>query len=176
MKKTIMLTALIFTFFSCKTTKTAGNQSEKEQEMLLGKISKSDLQKAPYAEWFNMGEESYTAKKEEISALKNHDQNYEIKIFMGTWCDDSKEQVPHFYKILKQINFDLKKTTLIGVDKRKNTPDHLEKGMNITHVPTFIFYKNGKEVNRIVETPAISLENDMLKIISGESYKHNYQD
>jgi thiol-disulfide isomerase/thioredoxin len=159
-----------------KTMATIGEPIEETREiMLTGKITKSDLQKSPYNTWFNPNEESYIAKDSDLSAIKTQNQNYEIKIFMGTWCGDSKEYVPHFYKILNQTNFDLNKVTLIAVDRSKTTPDHLEKDMNITHVPTFIFYKDGKEVHRIVESPAISLENDMLKIISGEPYKHNYE-
>lgn len=191
MKKIIAL-SLVLAVFGCKTKQaqtpvtetiveevkqqTPMQQEEKTQEiMLIGKINKSDLQKNPYGIWFNTGEDGYSTKNEELSALKSYEQNYNIKIFMGTWCGDSKEQVPHFYKILKQMNFDLNKVTLIAVDKTKTTPDHLEKDLNITHVPTFIFYKNGKEIHRIVESPAVSLENDMLKIISDEPYKHVYE-
>jgi hypothetical protein len=50
----------------------------------------------------------------------------------------------------------------------------LEDGFDITNVPTFIFYRNGKEINRIVESPVISLEKDMLSILAGEVYKHTY--
>jgi thiol-disulfide isomerase/thioredoxin len=191
MRKIIAL-SLVLAVFGCKTKQveipvtetiveeakqeTPVQQEEKIQEiMLVGKINKSDLQKNPYGIWFNAGEESYSAKNEDLSALKKREQDYDVKIFMGTWCGDSKEQVPHFYKILKQMNFDLNKVTLIAVDRTKTTPDHLEKDMDITHVPTFIFYKKGKEAHRIVETPAVSLENDMLKIISGAPYKHVYE-
>jgi thiol-disulfide isomerase/thioredoxin len=190
MKKLIAL-SLVLVMLGCKTkqvqesaainvsneevNKTVAEDKKPEEIMLAGKITKSDLQKDQYAEWFNVGEENYIPKNEDLSALKNHEQNYEIKIFMGTWCGDSKEQVPHFYKILKQINFDLSKTTLIAVDRTKTTPDHLEKDLSITNVPTFIFYKNGKEIHRIVEAPVVSLENDMLKIISGQPYKHIYE-
>jgi len=51
----------------------------------------------------------------------------------------------------------------------------LEKDLNITNIPTFIFYKNGKEMHRIVESPMESLEKDMLKIITGQPYKHAYE-
>lgn len=190
MRKLIAL-SLVLGMLGCKTkqaqesvgnnasneevNKSVAETAKSEEIMLIGQISKSELQKDQYAEWFNAGEENYIPKNEALSALKSHEQNYEIKIFMGTWCGDSKEQVPHFYKILKQINFDLRKTTLIAVDKKKNTPDHLEKDLNINYVPTFIFYKNGKEIHRIVETPVVSLESDMLKIISGQPYKHIYE-
>ena len=51
----------------------------------------------------------------------------------------------------------------------------LEEGLDIQRTPTFIFFKNGVEIGRIVETPRDSLENDILKIVSGQEYKHSYQ-
>jgi thiol-disulfide isomerase/thioredoxin len=145
------------------------------ENMLIGKKSMSDLQKPPFNTWFTPGFENYTPNSETITALKNATDDVQIKIFMGTWCEDSQNQVPRFYQILKQINFDENKVTLITVDRNKTTTDHLEAGLNITNVPTFIFYKNEKEINRIVELPKESLEKDLLKIFSGQPYKHSYE-
>jgi thiol-disulfide isomerase/thioredoxin len=151
-------------------------QGEKSAEpVLLGLKTKSDLETTPYATWFKPGEESYKTNTSTITLLRNAPQDYEISIFMGTWCDDSKAQVPHFYKILNEIDFDLSKVKLITMDREKKTPENLEEGLNITNVPTFIFYKNGKELHRIVESPVETLEADMLKIISEQPYKHTYE-
>ncbi len=99
---------------------------------------------------------------------------------MGTWCKDSKREVPRFYKILENAKFQKNKISLIGVDSTKEnykkSPTGEEKGLNIIRVPTFIFYKNGIDVNRIIEYPIESLEKDLLKIIKGETYIPNYSD
>ena len=94
---------------------------------------------------------------------------------MGTWCGDSKRETPHFYKILEEAGFNFKNLELITVNRSKRTPDNLQKGLNIFKVPTFIFYKNEKEIGRYVEYARESLEKDMLKITSGKEYKHSYQ-
>jgi thiol-disulfide isomerase/thioredoxin len=150
-------------------------QNNEKKEMLVGKITKSDLLQEPFAIWFKTGEESYKPKATAIDLLKKIKQDYTISIFMGTWCGDSKEQVPHFYKIMTAIDFDLSKTTLIAVNREKTTPEKYEGGLNITNVPTFIFYKNGKEIKRIVETPVETVEEDMLKILTAQPYKHQYE-
>ena len=151
-------------------------EPEKSAEIfLLGLKTKSDLEVAPYDSWFESGEESYKTNTPTITLLRNAPQDYQISIFMGTWCDDSRTQVPHFYKILNEIDFDLSKVKLITMDREKKTPENLEEGLNITNVPTFIFHKNGTELHRIVESPVESLEADMLKIISGQPYKHTYE-
>ena len=40
------------------------------------------------------------------------------------------------------------------------------EGLKIELVPTIIFYKDGYEIGRIVETLTESLEKDLLKILS----------
>jgi len=42
-------------------------------------------------------------------------------------------------------------------------------------VPTIIVYEKGKETGRIIETPVISLEKDLLAITSQQSYTPNYK-
>ena len=56
----------------------------------------------------------------------------------------------------------------------KTTPQKYEENLNITNIPTFIFYKDGQELNRIVEFPIEDLETDMVKILNEEPYKHAY--
>lgn len=144
-------------------------------EMLVGKQSKEELLKLPYNLWFNPNHENYKPNMTTLTELKKHLNDVSITIFMGTWCEDSQQQVPGFYKILEALQFDNNKVTLITVDKSKTTPEQFEKGLNITNVPTFIFYRNGKELNRIVERPMETLEKDMLKIVTGQPYKHAYE-
>lgn len=99
-------------------------------------------------------------------------------MFLGTWCGDSKREIPVFYKILEAAKFPENKLQVIAVDKTeeayKQSPNHEEKGLNIHRVPTFIFYKNGLEVNRIVESPQETLERDILKIVTNNKYTSKY--
>ncbi len=187
MKNILIFTIFTSILFGCKTKQVQDPvvlskdvkeeiiTEEPKEIILTGLHSKSDLQQERYASWFNPEEASYVANKETLFSLRNINQDYTITIFMGTWCDDSKQQVPRFYKILNEIDFDLSKVKLITVDKSKTTPEKFELGLNITNVPTFIFYKEGNELNRIVESPVESLEKDMLKIITKQPYKHTYQ-
>ncbi len=98
---------------------------------------------------------------------------------MGTWCGDSKQEIPKFYKVLDACNFPKKQLRVITVNRDhsmyKKSPNHEESGLNIHRVPTIIFYKNKLEVNRIVEHPIESFEKDMLNIATKNTYKSNYQ-
>ena len=111
-----------------------------------------------------------------VEALAQALVNIEVKAFMGTWCHDSQREVPRFYKIIESSNFDLNNLSLVSLSENKTTPSGLEKGLNIERTPTFIFFKDGVEIGRIVEIPRETLERDMLKIARGQEYNHSYQD
>ena len=141
---------------------------------LLGKANRKGFQMDAFKDWFNAGYEGYSVDSETLEKLKPLLNDVNITLFMGTWCEDSQRETPHFYKILDEANFDESKLTLITVSDEKTTPQGFEDGKNITNVPTLIFYKNDKELGRIVEYPIESLEKDMLAILSGKEYKHAY--
>lgn len=145
-----------------------------ESVMLLGKANREGLQMDAFKSWFNPGYTDYKVDSETLEQLKPLLKNVTITIFMGTWCEDSQRETPHFYKILDEAGFDESKLTMITVSEEKTTPQGFEKGKNITNVPTIIFYKNEKELGRIVEYAIESLEKDMLAILSGKEYKHAY--
>ncbi|WP_430400102.1 thioredoxin family protein [Flavobacterium sp.] len=186
MKNIISILAITI-LFSCslqKNTKDVDNSKiglslsnkhkQIEDGILVGKARRTDLQQIPFNDWFINGFNEYSISEEIEEKIEEKIQEYTITVFMGTWCEDSQNQVPKFYKILEEVDFPLRKVTLITMSREKTTPEQFEKGLNITNVPTFIFYKNGKEVNRIVESPRVSLEQDMIDILYENNYKHIY--
>ena len=148
---------------------------EKFQENLVGAIDRFALLEAPYRSWYKKNHSAYSPNKSSIEALEKTLNGVQVKAFMGTWCHDSQREVPRLYKILESSNFDLSNLNLVALSPAKNTPGGLENGLNIQRTPTFIFFKQGVEIGRIVETPRDSLENDILKIVRGQEYKHSYQ-
>ena len=143
---------------------------------LIGIATKESFLQEPYTTWFSPNYEDYSLNEDVIEQLKPLLKKVTIKAFMGTWCGDSKEQTPVFYKVLDNADFNYSNLELITVNRSKTTPDNLQEGFNIIRVPTFIFYKEGKEIGRFVEYPRESVEEDILKIVSGLPYKHSYED
>jgi thiol-disulfide isomerase/thioredoxin len=90
----------------------------------------------------------------------------EVTVVMATWCGDSKEWVPRFYKIMDNLDFAYKNLTLICVDRSKKAPATHVDDLKVELVPTFIFYRNKTELGRIVEVPADLMEKEILKIVS----------
>jgi len=156
------------------STPVTVQNSEEQQDMLIGKFTKEDLQKPPYESWFKSEYDNFKPSAEAMETIKNNISDYEIMVFMGTWCGDSKREVPKFLKILDEVGYDKSKLTMVGVSRNKTTPEKLEEGWKINMVPSIIFIKDGKEINRFVEYPRETIEDDIAKIVSEQGYKHSY--
>ncbi len=171
MKKIFLLLLLATTLQNVAQEKYAAKNASGD---LVGIIQKVDFDQQPYTRWFQRYNDSYTVDEKTAKKLKKALKKVTIKAFMGTWCGDSKRETPRFYKVLKAAKFNLSNLEMIAVNRGKKTSDNLQKGLNIFRVPTFIFYKNGKEIGRYVEYPRVSLEKDILAIVTGKTYKHSY--
>ncbi len=138
--------------------------------MLLGKIDRASLTAPDYNSWFQTEYNAYSVQSTVLEPAKSRLKGITVEIFMGTWCEDSQREVPHFYKIMDHLNIEDKIVTIIAVDdhpdRLKTSPQGEERGKNIEFVPTFIFRRNGTEIGRIVEMPRISLEADMIEILT----------
>lgn len=172
------LLVMVFTLTSIQAQNFNHEVSiEGKSSVLLGKINQEALSSHSYGVWFKENKEAFTPHIETVNQLKNELSSYTITAFMGTWCGDSKREVPKLYKVLEAAHFPMDRLTLVGVssdrDTYKQSPGGEEEGLNIHRVPTFIVYKDGEEVNRIVESPVTSIESDLLQIIEG-NYISNY--
>jgi tetratricopeptide (TPR) repeat protein len=167
---------ILFSLFAISTFIAAAQREPR----VLGICSAKDLGQQPYAVWYNPNYESYIPTTEIISQLKNlQPEKFTMKIVFGSWCGDSKRELPRMMKVLNAMGFPEKNIQLVGVYDSmavyKQAPQREERGLNIYRVPTFIVYKKNEEIGRIVEYPVESLERDLLKIISRQPYTHNYK-
>jgi thiol-disulfide isomerase/thioredoxin len=173
--KNVFYFILILSTLSCSAQKNIATAIKDPSGNLVGIANKESFIEAPFNEWFTPNYAAYETDKEVMARLTPLLKDVTIKAFMGTWCGDSQEQTPVFYKILDEANFDYNNLVLITVNRSKVTPDNLQEGFNIERVPTFIIFKNDKEIGRFVEYPRESVEADLLKIVSGQPYKHSYE-
>jgi len=136
---------------------------------LLGYFNREQMYRTPHCVWYLNGYDNYKPDSSVVNKLTEIPaENLTIKIVMGTWCPDSRREVPRFLNILDSWKFPPEKVTFIGVDDSKLSPvgeyDHLD----IERVPTFIIYKNNIEAGRIIENPVTSLEQDIVNILNKE--------
>ena len=171
---------LLFILISC-----VNNQNQKPlpeeygktidgKVILLGKINRANLEQSEHVEWFKKEYDYYKVKNEWVESVEEDFKDLNLKLFMGTWCEDSEREVPAIFKLLDAVNFDQNKIDIYAMSEEKTTSENFEKGLNIIKVPTLIFYKDGKELNRFVEFSIVSLKEDIRKIVSGEEYRDAY--
>ena len=175
MKKIVLLIIIAVTF-SCNNSK---NKKSSEPELneytdIIGIFERKELNNNPHAEWFNQNYSDYNLDQEILDKLKPLFKDIQITVFMGTWCSDSRKEIPVFYKLIDKLKISEKSIELIGMSLEKTTPDSLELNQNLINVPTFIFKKDGKEINRIVEFPLETIEKDILKILTTNDYQNPY--
>lgn len=154
--------------------------SAQKETPLLGVCSIEALQTEPYAKWYKPGYENYQPNAGIVAQLKKlKSEKTVIKIVFGSWCGDSKREVPRMVKTLHAAGFTDKNIQLLGVSSDsevyKQAPNREEKELNVYRVPTFIVYQNNKEVGRINEYPVESLERDLQKVINGQPYTPSYR-
>lgn len=151
---------------------------EDGRKFLVGKINFEGLHGTPYSDWYHNGMKTYTVDEALVELIKKDLATFNIKLFLGTWCGDSKRETPRFIKILETAEFPMEQLEIIALDRRKEhykkSPTGEEVGLHIIKVPTMIFFKDGREVNRIVERPIESLEEDMAQIVLNKPYTPNY--
>ncbi len=154
-------------------------KNESGQIILAGHASISAMQMPNYKTWFDDSYNKYTIDAPTTEQLKPLLQNKRMEIFLGSWCGDSKREVPRMIKVLQNAGMDTTKLSLIFVDNSPNaykqSPQHEEQGKNIHHVPSFIIYDEYKEIGRIIESPVTSLEKDLLAILQQQPYQPNYR-
>ncbi|MBT8256748.1 MAG: thioredoxin family protein [Bacteroidia bacterium] len=195
MKQTIFLLSLLLVF-ACRSNGDTQDSSEETTleietnselnvlvpdeedggEMLLGKINRKGLETELFREWFDENYKAHVLDTVTVDSLIELQNDLTIKVFMGTWCEDSQREVPALFKILDAMQFEEKNLEMIAVSHDKDTPQGYENDLKIEYVPTIILSKPGIETNRIVEYPQQTLEKDLLQILKGKPYKHAYQD
>jgi thiol-disulfide isomerase/thioredoxin len=147
---------------------------------LLGKTTRQRLAQPPFDSWFTKNYNAYTPDTNTAVQLKPLIRHKKFLIFMGTWCGDSRREVPRIYKLLDCCGVQPAQVQLVNVDNAdtayKQSPGHEEKGLNIRRVPTLLIYENNHELGRVIESPVVLWEKDLLAILKHEAYVPRYSD
>lgn len=134
---------------------------------LLGDIKYDFFMDEPHDSWFSEGFNEYSIDEGVLAELEEAGiDRTEMVVVLGTWCPDSRREVPRFMKIIESLSYDPERIRFIGVDSYKEAPLDDYDSFDIDRVPTFIFYHEKSELGRIIEYPETSLEKDILGILN----------
>lgn len=143
-------------------------QQEQEEAVVVGQTTREQIL-AAVPDWAQAEAES-RPDAAAAQALGTVEPGAEIDVFLGTWCGDSRREVPRFWRALDlagpAVPFEVH---YIGVDEKKKEPSAPVTNNEILYVPTFIVRRNGQEVGRIVEDAPGGIEKDLLSLLTGQS-------
>lgn len=138
---------------------------ETQKPMLMGSGGVEAFKDTNFSKWFNKEYSNYKINTEDISGLFDDSLDFCISIVAGTWCSDSRREIPRFIKILDTLKYSLSNVNLFFVNREKKGLDNEVDSLSIKLVPTIIFYRDDKELGRITEAPEETLEKDLQKIV-----------
>src|SRR5205809_4292624 len=153
---------IFIAFLSCKTQKAATNTTTsfhpyqvsydtKGRKVLRGLITRADIENDTAFGWFKKNYSLGRPDANAVIAFKQHANEFKMLVFAGTWCPDTQNLLPEFYRLTDASGYADSSITLIGVDNEKTTLDNLNTTFHLVDVPTFIVMKDGKEIGRVVE-------------------------
>jgi Thioredoxin len=120
-------------------------------------------------EWQQKYDE-YQPPVDMVDALKTRlGADVRIDVYLGIWCPDSRNNVPPFIKTL-DLAAGQAAVRYIGVPKKASKDlKYFVEEFQIERVPTFIVYRAGKEIGRIVENPKTGIIEDLMEIVFKEN-------
>lgn len=164
MKKNICLLLIAIALFNACTpsllTKLGTTNYETSRDdghegnakILKGIINRQLLESDTAFKWFNDNYKYAQPDANAVAAFNNNKEKFSMVVFGGTWCHDTQNILPIFFKLIDKSSFPQNKIYLIGVDRAKTTSYNLHKKYKVTNVPTFIVLDiNGVEIGRVVE-------------------------
>ncbi len=160
-------------FASCTSSKISSGKDyitvpDERSKILSGKINRSILENDTAFAWFKENMKWGQAEPAAIEAFKKNAEKFNLVVVVGTWCHDSNNLLPKFYRLLDKSGYPESKVLLIAVDRSKHAYKHYEQKYSITNTPTFIVMQNGKEVGRVTEYGKTGdFEKELGEIIAG---------
>ena len=161
MTRRLVASVAVLLVVGCGTTR----ELEHSQDDDLGWMSSATLLGSSYPEFREVFDRA-VIEPEFIGLISQVSEGADFLVFLGTWCGDSRREVPRFLRIVQEAGIDEDHVQLYNLDHSKKSPDGLTERWTIERVPTFIVLRNGSEVGRIVERPRSTLEGDLLSILA----------
>jgi len=136
----------------------------KNQEILIGECNVDGFTQGEFASWYTMKYENYEV--EDIHFNPNYTTKFDsIYVFLGSWCSDTQRELPRFCKIMDHKYFQGTYVRYFAFDGKKQNDIIDNEEYYVQFLPTFVFYYNGNELCRIIETPRDSLEEDIMDLL-----------
>jgi thiol-disulfide isomerase/thioredoxin len=134
-----------------KSTENYFVQPDAETKVINGIFSRHLLETDSSFIWFKTNMQWARPDAATVKLFQEKKHSISLVVFAGTWCHDTQNILPKFYKLIDAAGFPAEKILLVGVSRNKTDTAGLYKKYSLVNVPTFIVLHKGKEVGRVVE-------------------------
>ncbi|NLG98876.1 MAG: thioredoxin family protein [Chloroflexi bacterium] len=159
----LWISLLALAFAGCAPQAQTAVPADPTPQPLTGQVTWAEVQSADG--WKELTAADYTPDAALVETIRENAGDVKVLLFLGTWCGDSKREVPRFFKLIEQAGISESQVEITALDRTKKDAAGLTEKWGVEYVPTFIFIRGGEEIGRIVEMPAESLEADIAKIL-----------
>lgn len=144
-------------------------ETKKQEAVLVGPATREQIEDAS-PDWVQAEVESHP-DAEAAKALAAVEPGAEVTVFLGTWCGDSRREVPRLWRAIDEAGGAVPfKISYVAVDRQKKEPAGAATENGILYVPTFIVRRDGHEVGRIVEEAPHGIEHDLADLLKGKAH------
>ncbi len=150
--KLLVVVFLVLSFNSFSQVQyEVSKDPENGLKTLKGILSREVLLNDAEFAWMKNDISWYKPNADCVTNLTAVKDTIQLLVFVGTWCEDSQIVFPQLLKMLDQVGFDMKRLTVIGIDRKKTTLGSLTQALGVTKAPTIMVLKGGKEMGRVEE-------------------------
>ena len=142
----------------------AAESARSAEEVLLGKVRPSAL--PSITESWTKDYDAYEPAPDDLQALATLRGPADLDVYFGSWCGDSRRELPRLVKILDRASLPGLRVRYFALDRTKTKPARLARRGSIERVPTIVLRAEGREIGRIVESPRTSLEHDLALLVA----------
>ena len=112
MKKILIILLLIGCDTAQKPFPVSHNETLDGIPFITGRINRQNLISYEHSKWFKDEYEKYRVPSGWVERNKGSLNEMSLKLFLGTWCEDSAREVPGIIKLLEFSEFNFKNIDL----------------------------------------------------------------
>jgi hypothetical protein len=139
------------------------SQASNSKKVLKGRIEMKTLMNDSDFAWFYTGVNNYHPNENMLNYIKDNRGAFNVVAVAGTWDDQSRKLLPALYKIMILAGSPDEQVLTYGADEKLQTG--APQDYKVKRLPTFILFRDGKEIGRISGDVGETLESDMAKIL-----------
>jgi hypothetical protein len=163
-----LLPGILLLSSACQSMAPVAREHDPSEVVLTGPMTREQLEES-LPQWIE-AQMAATVHPEATRQLARVQGGARVRVFLGTWCSDSRREVSTLWRVMDEnmgiLPFEVE---YYGVDRDTLRSDTLVAGFDLDFVPTIVVERDRIEVGRIVESAPEGLDRDLLALLEGKT-------